>query len=144
MIVTVVVADDDDVVRSSLCAAVDADDRLRLVGQAADGAAALDEVTRTRPDVVVLDVRMPGSGVSAAQRVHELDPSITVVVVSARLDPLAVARLLRAGVRGLFLKGRIGADLGDLLLRCRAGEVLVAAPTAAEGLRLLAAGADGP
>jgi DNA-binding NarL/FixJ family response regulator len=78
------------------------------------------------PQAVLLDVRMPGGGLPAAEAIVRAgEPLPALVVLSARLDESLTADLLRAGVRGVFLKGRVGRDLPDLVLRCCGGEIVV-------------------
>jgi len=135
--ITVVVADDDETIRAVLSEVMGSDDRFTVVGQAADGVELLDVVERTDPDVVLLDVRMPSGGVTAARALQDLP--VVVVAVSAETSPDTVAALLRAGVRGYFAKGRLGPTLPDQVSRCLSGEMILAVPTAAEAVRRLAA-----
>lgn len=132
----VVVADDDETVRTLLSEMMRRDDRFDVVGEAADGTDLLAVVGRTRADVVLLDVRMPGGGAVAARALQDLPT--TVVAVSAETSVETVASLLRLGVRGYVGKGRIGPHLPDLVARCVAGEVVLAVPTAAQAVRRLA------
>jgi DNA-binding NarL/FixJ family response regulator len=88
-----------------------------------------------RPDVVLLDVRMPGNGVRAAAEIHRLELPVTITAASAVVSARDVADLLHAGARGIFAKGQLGADLGELIARCCAGQVLLHVTAAAEGLR---------
>ena len=134
-LIRTVVADDDAEVRSLLVALLRSDDRFDVVEQAADGTALLEAATRTRPDLVLLDVRMPGGGVEAARALQDQPP--VVVAVSAETAPGTVADLLRAGVRGYLAKGRLGPTLPDQLVRCVEGEVILAVPTASVALRRL-------
>ncbi|CAN5617229.1 hypothetical protein BH10ACT8_BH10ACT8_29070 [soil metagenome] len=138
MSISVIVADDDALVRDALCATFHADDRFTVVATATNGLDAVELVRQHRPDVVLLDVRMPGGGVEAARAIRNSDSGTTVVVVSAKIDAHLVADMLRVGARGMFVKGRLGDSLPDLVARCRAGEVLLATPAAAEGLRMYA------
>ena len=138
MALRVVVADDDAEVRSALCAVLDDDDRFVVVAEACDAAQALDAAERERPDVVLLDVRMPGGGVQAAHAIRSTGLAITVIVVSARVDAGLVASMLRAGARGVFVKGRLGRSFADMVVRCSGGEVILATPSASEGLRMFA------
>lgn len=131
----VVVADDDAEVRAGLCAVLEDDERFTVVGEAADAAHAVEVAVREQPNAVLVDVRMPGGGVEAATRIRDAGVVATVVAVSAKVDAATVAALLHAGVRGIFLKGRLGLELADMLERCCSGQVLLTTPTAWDGLR---------
>lgn len=134
----VVVADDDADIRSALRAVLDDDERFHVVAEACDAAQALEATERERPDVVLLDVRMPGGGVQAAHAIRSIGLHITVIAISARVDAGLVAAMLQAGARGVFVKGRLGRSFADLVVRCSVGEVILATPSAAEGLRVFA------
>ena len=133
----VVVADDDAGVRSALRAVLDDDDRFVVVGEAGSGPEAGVVAALEQPDIVLLDVRMPGGGIEAARAIGEANPGVTVVAVTASADAHIVAEMLRAGAKGVLAKGRLG-NLGDLVERCHAGEVVLATPSAAAGLKLFA------
>ena len=135
----VVVADDDETIRGVLAEVMGSDPRFEVVGEAADGTELLEVVARTDADVVLLDVRMPAGGETAARALQD-GPPVVVVAVSAETSPDTVAALLRAGVRGYLSKGRLGAQLPELVSRCLAGEVILAVPTAAQAIRRLADG----
>ena len=134
--IRVVVADDDELIRTVLSELVASDPRFVVVGQAADGIELLDVVARCDADVVLLDVRMPSGGVTAAVALQQ-GPPVVVIAVSAETAPDTVAALLRAGVRGYLSKGRIGPELPDVVARCLAGEVVLAVPTAAHAVKKL-------
>ena len=137
--IRVVVADDDATVRAALTEVMDADPRFAVVAEAADGTGLLDVVSREDADVVLLDVRMPGGGETAARSLQQ-GPPVVVVAISADASPDTVASLLRAGVRCYLPKGRIGSRLPDVVARCLAGEVVLAVPTAAHAVRKLVEG----
>lgn len=132
----VVIADDDPEVLDAECAAVEADGRLAVVARVSDATAAVAAVIAHRPDAVLLDVRMPGGGIAAARSIQSVGYPVTITVTSARVDAALVAELLQAGARGIFVKGQLGSDLGELIARCCAGQVLLATPAGAQGLRL--------
>ncbi len=142
----VVVADDDVSVRSALQEVLDADDRFHVVGVAASGIELASVAAETRPDVVLLDVRMPDGGVVAARALlHRLraddgdrlsSPLPTVIAVSAHTGVALVVAMMRVGATGFLTKGRLG-ELPDLVARCAAGEVVLAVPSGAEALRQL-------
>lgn len=132
-----VVADDDADVRSALCAMLDDDPRFTVVAQAASGYDAVAAVIRENPDAALLDIRMPGGGVEAAREIQTAGLPAVLIAVSAKVDAMMVATLLRAGVRGVLVKGRLGRSITDVVARCCAGEVILATPVAAEALKIL-------
>lgn len=137
MTIRVVVADDDAGVRSALCAVLEDDHRFSVVGEAGNGPEAVVVAALERPDVVLVDVRMPGDGVEAARAIRAANERVTIVAVTASADANLVARMLVAGAHGVLVKGRLG-DFADLVARCHAGEIVLATPAAAEGLRVYA------
>ncbi|CAL9341817.1 Transcriptional regulatory protein LiaR [Nocardiopsis dassonvillei] len=122
MVVRVVVADDQALVRMGLGVLLDAEDDLELVGEAADGVRALEVVREVVPDVVLMDVRMPVMDGLAALREISADEGLSgvrvVVLTTFELDEY-VFEALRAGASGFVVKD---ADPGELL-----GAVRVAA-----------------
>lgn len=133
----VVVAEDDEKFRRALCEVLGADPRFEVVGEAerGDGLAAL--VAEHDAHLVVLDVRMPHGGVDA---VTDLDRSRSargtewprICALSAQTGTTTVTAMMRAGATGFLAKGSVGSDLGDLLVRCAQGEVVLGVPGAAE------------
>jgi DNA-binding NarL/FixJ family response regulator len=109
--IEVVVVDDHPVVRSGLHAMFEAAG-IRVVGEAGDGAEAIRVVAADQPDVVVMDLAMPGmSGIDATRRIVAETPHVAVLVVSMSSDEESVFAALRAGARGYVLKGSDPADL---------------------------------
>lgn len=108
------VADDQDLVRAGLVMILGAQPDLEVVGEAADGQEALDVATRLRPDVLLVDIRMPGlDGVEVTRRLagpDVADPMAVVVITTFDLDEYILGAL-RAGARGFLLK-----DAGPELL----------------------------
>lgn len=136
MRINVVVADDDARVRGALIALLRTDGRFAVVAELSDGTTLVETVRRTQPDVVLLDVRMPGGGVEAARALRD-GPPVVIVAISAETSPTVVAEMVRAGANGYLAKGRLGADLPESVVRCVKGEVLLAVPTASQALRRL-------
>lgn len=133
----VLIADDDPRVLSALEDALSADARIDLVGAAITGDALIALASTTAPDLVLLDLRMPGGGVAVARALAAMSAPPAVVVFSATTSARLIAALLQAGVVGVIEKGRAGADLTDLLVRCRAGEVILATSAARAVVTLL-------
>jgi DNA-binding NarL/FixJ family response regulator len=115
--IRVVLVDDHAVLRSGLAALLTGAD-IEVVGEAADGAAAVDVVRRTRPDVVVMDLQMPGvDGVQATRRILAEDLGCEVVVLTSYSDSARIIAALDAGAVGYLLKD---ADPEDLISGIRA------------------------
>lgn len=138
MTVPIAVADDDERFRTALVELLEDDGRFEVVGAVADGAQLLELHERRRPEVVVLDVRMPGGGAQAALALAARRPAPLVVVVSAETGTATVVELLRAGAVAYLAKGRLGPDLGEVVIRVLDGEVVIGTPNAAHVLRRLA------
>lgn len=129
MNIRVVVADDQDLVRTGLVMILDAQPDLEVVGEAADGLAALDLATRLKPDVLLVDIRMPGlDGVEVTRRLAGPDvtnPMAVVVITTFDLDEYVLGAL-RAGARGFLLKDA-GPDLLVQAIHAAAnGDALIA------------------
>lgn len=105
MAVRVVLADDEPLLRRGLAVLLETDDRIRVVAEASDGAELLDVVSRVHPDVVLVDVQMPGvDGLEALRRLHELaDPPVVAILTTFDLDDY-VATALDLGAQGFLLK----------------------------------------
>jgi DNA-binding NarL/FixJ family response regulator len=104
--ISVVVVDDEPLIRSGLRAIINAEPDLTVIGEAADGAEVLAVVRRTRPDVVLMDVRMPAvDGIRATRLLLDgLDPAPRVLVVTTFENDDYVYDALRAGASGFLLK----------------------------------------
>lgn len=113
MTITVVVADDQDLVRTGLVMILGAQAGIEVIGEAADGIQAVEVATRLRPDVLLVDIRMPGlDGVEVTRRLAGpgvADPMAVVVITTFDLDEYVLGAL-RAGARGFLLKDA-GPDL---------------------------------
>ncbi|MFD9942914.1 response regulator [Nonomuraea sp. NPDC059023] len=121
----VVLADDHPVYRDGLRMMLDSTGRAEVVGTAADGLGAVELAVRLRPDVVVLDLQMPGmDGIRATERIVAEVPEAGVLVLSMHEDDDTVLAAMVAGARGYLLKG---ADQGEILRAITAvagGEVI--------------------
>lgn len=127
MSVRVVVADDQDLIRAGLAMIIDARPDLTVVGQAADGVEAVAVVNRTRPDVVLMDVRMPRQDGIAATRqlVAAGNPARVVMLTTFDLDEHVYAAL-RAGASAFLLKDTRPADLAEAVRVVARGDALLA------------------
>jgi len=125
--IRVVVVDDQPVVRTGLAAILDAQDDIQVVGEAADGQAALDTAARLDPDVVLLDIRMPGmDGLTAARELAaRSDRPRVLVMTTFDLDEY-VHDALRAGAAGFLLKDATRQELVQAVRVVAAGDGLLA------------------
>lgn len=103
--ITVVLADDHNVIRAGLRSMLEEESDLRVIGEGADSAAALRLTEGRRPDVLVLDLQMPGADPARdIQNLRERAPATAVVVLTMQSDPRKARALLRAGAAGYVLK----------------------------------------
>ena len=103
--IRVLVAEDMHIVRSALVALLETEDDLEVVAAVERGDQVMEALERTRPDVAVLDLEMPGAdGVSVAERIHRESPGTKVVILTALGRPASVRGALSAGAAGFVLK----------------------------------------
>ena len=109
-VITVVVADDDRIFSAALQEVIVTAPQLRLVGLAGDATEAVALAKLHRPDVAVLDVRMPGGGVEAARQMRRWSPATSIIALSAYEDRDNVASMVGAGAQAYLVKGRVTSD----------------------------------
>ncbi|WP_337191554.1 response regulator transcription factor [Nocardioides flavescens] len=110
--VRVLLVDDQELIRAGLRGLLRSRSGFEVVGELPDGAEVVAEVARTRPDVVVMDVRMPHvDGVTATRALREVSDAPPVLVLTTFEDDEVLAGALRAGAAGFLLKGVPAADL---------------------------------
>ncbi|MFD6681426.1 MULTISPECIES: response regulator transcription factor [Micromonospora] len=136
--IRVLVVDDEQLVRAGLRLILEASEDVTVVGEAADGAGALEQTHRLRPDVVLLDVRMPGvDGLTVAPEVVAAGPKV-IMLTTFDLDEY-VHRALRAGAVGFLLKDTPPGELAAAVRTVAAGHAMLA-PTVTR--RLISSFAD--
>lgn len=124
--VRVVVCDDHPVYRQGLRALLAEVDGITVVGEAGDGEAALDVVAQLSPDVVIMDLHLPGiSGVEATRRLLAGTPGLGVLVLTMFEDDTSLLAALRAGARGYVVKGSDHAEIMTAIQAVARGEVLL-------------------
>lgn len=140
--IRIVVADDHAVVRAGLRLLLDAEDDFEVVAEVGDAASALRAVLGHKPDVLLLDLNMPGTltSLEAIPSVAERCPGTVVVVLTMQADPEFARRTLRAGALGYVLKEAADTELVEAVRRAAAGTTYL---NPALGARLAAMPADG-
>ncbi len=108
----ILIADDHALVREGIIAMLKLYDDVEVVGEAADGKEAIDKAEKLRPDLVLMDIAMPGlGGLEATLELKKSQPELKVLVLSQYDDREYVSRFLKAGVSGYILKRALGNDL---------------------------------
>jgi len=130
--IRVLIADDDPLVRELLAAVVGGDARYELVAVVARADAAIEAAARERPDVALLDVRMPGGGTSAARGVKRRSPNTTIVALSAHDDRTTVLEMLEAGAAGYVVKGGPIEEIIESIERAAVGRGSLSSAVASE------------
>ncbi|MGM1058594.1 response regulator [Saccharothrix sp. Mg75] len=126
MTVRVVVVDDQQLVREGIAALLGLQPGIDVVGTAGDGRAAVDLVAEQHPDVVLMDIRMPGlDGIDALTALRDRGLAAKVVLLTTFDDEEYVVRALRAGASGYLLKDRPAAELAAAVRLAHSGVVQV-------------------
>lgn len=126
MTLRVFLLDDHEVVRTGLRALLEASGDIEVVGEAATVAEALARIPSTRPQVAILDVRLPdGSGVEVCREVRSNSPEIACVMLTSYADDEALFAAIMAGAAGYVLKQVENTDLVDAVRRVAAGQSLL-------------------
>jgi DNA-binding NarL/FixJ family response regulator len=124
--VRVLLADDQRVVRDGLVLLLGLLPQVEVVGAAADGYEAVERAAELRPDVVLMDLRMPRcDGVEATRRLREQQPDVKVIVLTTYADDRSVIEALRAGARGYLTKDAGGAEIQKALLQVVSGQAVI-------------------
>lgn len=133
--IRIAVVDDHPLMRGGIIAALEAEADFEVVGdgQSTDDAIAIAE--RLLPDVMLIDINMPGGGLTALQRIAATCPAVVCVVTTVREDEETVVQALRLGARGYVLKGIGGRELAATLRSIHRGEAYI---TPALAARLIA------
>lgn len=123
-VIRILLAEDHQLMRDGLRALLDVQDDMTIIGDVCDGADAVTQALDRGPDVVLMDVGLPGlNGVEAARKIRAERPDIEVIMLTMHDDAATVDRALRAGARGFMVKGCGIDELREAIRTVRRGEV---------------------
>jgi DNA-binding NarL/FixJ family response regulator len=143
MTIRLIIADDHFVVRTGLRAMLDAHADLDVVAEASTGTEVIDLAARLRPDVILMDLRMPqGDGVSATAAIRERHPDTRVLVLTTYDTDADILRAIEAGATGYLLKDATSDEIVRGIRATAAGESVLAAPVASRLTRRVRAAGD--
>jgi len=122
----VLIADDHGVLRAGLRALLKTEEDLQVVGEAADGDTALRLASRLRPDIVLLDLSMPGpGGIEVTRKLKEMLPTTRVLILTVHEDETLLREALKAGASGYIIKRAVESELINAIHAVSRGEIYV-------------------
>ncbi len=143
MTVRVFLLDDHEVVRRGVRDLLEAQDDFEIVGEASTAQEGLSRIPPTRPDVAVVDMRLPdGNGVEVCREVRSRDPGIQCLILTSFADDEALFDAIMAGAAGYLLKQIKGTDLVDAIRRVASGQSLLDPEVTARVLERLRKGPE--
>ncbi len=141
----VLIVDDHELARAGLAAVLMREPGIELIGEAGDGAAALDFVACQPVDLVMMDLQMPViDGIEATRRIKALRPDISIIVITVQSKPDLLMEALRAGVAGYLLKDASRREIVGAVRQVLRGEAFLNADLVLQTLRRLAHAAPDP
>ena len=139
--IRILIVEDQRIVREGLRAVLEDEPEIAIVGEAADGQAALEQFARLRPDVVLMDLQMPVvDGPEATRRIRELAPEARILVLTTYATDEFIVKALRAGAQGYLLKDASADELLGAIRSVHAGQTLLAPAVAARLVQGVSAG----
>jgi DNA-binding NarL/FixJ family response regulator len=134
----VLIADDQTLFRAGLARLLNEDERVEVVGQAVDGQDAVKQAAKLKPDVVLMDLKMPGvDGIEATRQITEADPSIKVLILTTFETDSNVIQALKAGACGYVLKDSTADAITSSIVAVMSGERVMASAVANRVLEML-------
>lgn len=122
-LLTILVVEDDELIRAAFCLLVQHSGGVALAGSAGSGREALQQAQALRPDLILMDLRMPDlDGIEATRRIKRVMPQVRVIALTAQEDPLLITRALEAGMDGFLLKKASPQELQLAITTVAGGE----------------------
>ncbi|PCH52136.1 MAG: DNA-binding response regulator [Cellvibrionales bacterium] len=122
----VLVVDDHELVRMGLCGLIESAENVAVIGECDSGEQALLSVRKLQPDIVFMDIRMPGmGGLEATRRLLASDPNLKIIIITALTDDVYPRQLLKAGAAGYITKSADQHEIQDALRAVMDGRVYV-------------------
>jgi DNA-binding NarL/FixJ family response regulator len=141
--IRVLIADDHAIVRDGVRALLTLSDDMTVVGEAANGREAIDLARRLRPDVILMDIAMPGlGGLEATIEIRRENPEAKILVLTQYEDREYIRRFLKAGVSGYVLKKAAGSELTSAIRAVHRGGLVLDPEVAREAMRDQAASSE--
>lgn len=120
--IRILVVDDHPMLREGVMAVIEAEEDLKVVGEAADGGQAIEAFRKVKPDVTLMDLQMPGTGgIEAIETIRSEFPGARIIVLTTYAGDVQALRALRAGAMGYLLKSALRKDLIDTIRKIHAG-----------------------
>jgi two-component system response regulator NreC len=140
--IRVAIVDDHDLVRAGIRALLEQDSRFEIVGETGDGQAAIRLAAAKTPDVMLMDVHLPGGlgGLDATEAIVKDTPSVKVIILTQYENREYIHRALRVGARGYLLKSSAAAQLKEAIIAVHAGQRYLHPSVADELVDLVTAG----
>ncbi len=126
-IISVVLADDHPLIIAGMRRTIEHADDIDVVGEARTGPQLLDLIDRRRPDVVLMDLGMPGTnGIECIERIRDGFPEVKIVILSASDDRMVIDATLRSGAKAYVIKSAMPSDIAAVLRQVASGAVFLA------------------
>jgi DNA-binding NarL/FixJ family response regulator len=133
--IRIVIVDDHEVARRGVRSVLAANSSLEVVAELVDGEQAIDKVPELSPDIILLDISLPGiSGIEAAKSIRKNSPDSRIIFVSQHHSVILAKDALRAGASGYVVKSDAGRDLLSAIEAVREGRTFISPALTAKGL----------
>ncbi|PKG47777.1 UvrY/SirA/GacA family response regulator transcription factor [Halomonas sp. MES3-P3E] len=114
--ISVLIADDHHLVRTSIAHLLNEECDIKIVGEVDDGENAVTQCRHLKPDIVLMDIRMPGiGGLEATRRIHRTIEDVKVLILTAHMEDSVLRRMLEAGASGFLSKGADAIEMTDAI-----------------------------